>query len=276
MTLSPSPARVVATLLACAGALAAGDAVPETDIDVTRSYSYDEIAEGRDIHEGIYGSHGDGEFDEWRIHLGVSPGLDRVQIKSNINGNPYPGPAFVETDRVVNDPALPPQIGLVWVLGDYERRDGGWFYTLGLEYTRRDYQILYGIGADSVPLRLNAVAAHLGMGHAWYLHPRLRVEVEPFAAVGMMWNELDLIDLSIPAPEKVWNGGPLIEGGIRSAVVWHPARTQSWHLGAALDWRTGYAQTIYNAEDATLGNIRGEVRLWWYGFGGSLFYGQKF
>ena len=65
-------------------------------------------------------------------------------------------------------------------------------------------------------------------------------------------------------------------GTIASIMRMQARRVSGQEFQAALDWRTGYAQTIYNAEDATLGNIRGEVRLWWYGFGGSLFYGQKF
>lgn len=262
--------RVVASLLACA----VGCAAAEVD-DVTMTYSYEEVAAGKDIHEGIYGSHGAGEFDEWRLHLGVSPGIDRIQLKTTINGNAYPGPASVETDRVISDPALSPQIGLVWVLGDYERGDEGWFSTLGFEFTRREYKILYGLGAESVPLNLNAVTVHFGMGYGWYLGSRLRYEFEPFVNAGMMWTELDLIDMSIPAPEIRVSGGPQIEAGIRNALIWHPARTQEWHLGAALDYRTGYAQTIFETS-GTAGDIRSEVRFWWYGFGGSLFYGHKF
>ncbi len=262
--------RVAASLFACA----IGCAAAEVD-DVTLTYSYEEVAAGRDIDEGIYGSHGSGEFDEWRLHLGLSPGIDRVQLKTTINGNAYPGPASVETDRVISDPALPPQIGLVWVLGDYERGDEGWFSTLGLEFTRREYKILYGLGAESVPLNLNALTVHFGMGYAWYLGSRLRYELEPFVSAGMMWSELDLIDLSIPAPEIRLSGGPQFEAGVRNALIWHPARTQAWHLGASLDYRTGYAQTIFH-DSGTAGDIRSEVRFWWYGFGGSLFFGQKF
>ena len=262
--------RVAASLFACA----IGCAAAEVD-DVTLTCSYEEVAAGRDIDEGIYGSHGSGEFDEWRLHLGLSPGIDRVQLKTTINGNAYPGPASVETDRVISDPALPPQIGLVWVLGDYERGDEGWFSTLGLEFTRREYKILYGLGAESVPLNLNALTVHFGMGYAWYLGSRLRYELEPFVSAGMMWSELDLIDLSIPAPEIRLSGGPQFEAGVRNALIWHPARTQAWHLGASLDYRTGYAQTIFH-DSGTAGDIRSEVRFWWYGFGGSLFFGQKF
>jgi hypothetical protein len=260
--------RAVATLIACAAVLGAAD-------DMISTYTFEEVADGRDIHEGIYGGHGDGEFDEWRLHLGVAPGLDRIQLKSTINGSAYPGPPSVETDKVINNPALSPQIGLEWVLGDYDRGDQGWFYSMGVEYTRREYKVLYALGTASVPLKLNAVAVQFGMGYAYYLTSSLRYEFEPFATVGLMWNELDLIDLSIPAPTTRMSAGPLVEAGLRNALIWHPGGTQSWHLGAALDYRTGYAQTIYN-ESGAAGDVRSEVRLWWYGFGGSLFYGQKF
>ncbi len=260
--------RVVASLLACAVGLVAA----EVD-DVTMTYTYEETAAGRDIHEGIYGSHGAGEFDEWRLHLGLAPAIDRVQLKTNINGNPYPGPGAVETDLVVS--ALSPQIGLVWVLGDYEGGDHGWFSTLGFEFTRREYKILYGLGVASVPLDLNSLTAHFGMGYAWYLGSRLRYEFEPFVNAGMMWTDLDLIDLSTSTPDIQLSGGPQIEAGIRNALIWHPARTQAWHLGAALDYRTAYAQTMYDGSGEA-GDIRSEVRFWWYGFSASLFYGAKF
>lgn len=263
------PVRVVASLLACAVGIAA-----EVD-DVTMTYSYEETAAGRDIHEGIYGSHGNGEFDEWRLHLGVAPGMDRIQLKTSINGNAYPGPAAVETDRLVNDPPMPPQIGLMWVLGDYDSADEGWFNTLGGEFTRRNYKIIYDIGAASVPLNLSALTLHFGMGYAWYLGGRVRYELEPFVNAGMMWTDLDLVDMTIPAPEVKVSGGPVIEGGLRNALIWHPGSSQSWHLGGALDYRTGYAQTIYNSEDAA-GAVRSEVRFYWYGICGSIFYGHKF
>ncbi len=263
------PIRVVASLLACIAMAAAADD------DVTLGYSYEDIAAGRDIHEGIYGSHGSGEFDEWRLHLGIAPGIDRIQLRTSINGDPYPGPGVVETDRVINDPALAPQIGVEWVLGDYERGDQGWFSTFGLEYTRRDYKILYGLGASSIPLRLNALTAQFGMGYGWYLSNQFRYELEPFVSGGMMWTDLDLIDLSIPAPVVKVSGGPVVEGCLRNALIWHPGNTQGWHLGAALDYRVGYAQTIYNDTGAA-GDVRSEVRFWWYGFGTSVFYGAKF
>ncbi len=262
------PVRIVVSLIAGIAGLVAVD-------DVTLTYTYEEVAAGRDIHEGIYGSQGAGEFDEWRVHLGVAPGIDRIQIKSTINGDPYPGPGAIESDKVVNSPALPPQIGVVWVLGDYQRGDEGWFSTLGFEFTRREYKILYGIGAASVPLNLNAITAHFGMGYGWYLNSRFRYEFEPFVNAGLMWNELDLLDMSIPAPEVRISAGPIIEGGLRNVLVWHPARTQAWHLGATVDYRTGYAQSIFHDSGAA-GDINSEVRLWWYGFGYSVFYGHKF
>ena len=260
--------RVVASLLACIVGLVAVD-------DVTMTYSYEEVSAGRDINENIYGSHGSGEFDEWRIRLGFAPGLDLVQLKSSVNGAAYPGPGQVETDQVVNSPAMAPQIGMEWVLGDYEGGDEGWFTTLGLEYTQREYTILYGLGAASVPLKLNSVTISFGMGYGWYLNSRVRYEIEPFINAGMMWTELDLIDLSVPAPEIQVSGGPVIEGGLRNALIWHPARTQAWHLGAALDYRTGYAQTVYHSS-GTAGDVDSEVRLWWHGFCYSVFYGAKF
>ena len=262
--------RVVASLLVCAAGLVAA----EVD-DVTLTYSYEEVADGRDIHEGIYGSHGAGEFDEWRLHLGLAPAIDLVQLKSTVNGQAYPGPGFVETDLVVSDPAMASQLGLIWVLGDYESGDEGWFSTLGVEFTQRNYRILYGIGSASVPLSLNSMAVHFGMGYGRYLGSRLRYEFEPFVNAGLMWTELDLIDLTIPAPELRVSGGPQIEAGLRNALIWHPAATQTWHLGAALDYRIGYAQTIFH-DSSTSGDIRSEARFWWNGFGGSLFYGHKF
>jgi len=265
----------VATLISCACALGAADSV-------TSEYSFEELSNGRDIHEGIYGSNGDGEFDEWRLHLGYAPALDRIQLKGKVNGDPYPGPPAVETDKVISDPAVSPQIGLVWVLGDYARGDQGWFYTLGLEYTHREYQILYGLGTLSNELKLNAVSARMGMGYAWYLNPHLRYEIEPFLAVGVMWNELDLLDLSAKSPTIRSSSGPLIEGGLRNALIWHPASTQAWHLGVALDYRSGYAQATFHDKQTSTSNgatddtLDSEVRMWWYGFGASLFYGRKF
>ncbi len=261
-------ARVVASLLACIAGLVAVD-------DVTMTYSYDEVAAGRDIKEGIYASHGSGEFDEWRLRFGLAPGIDRVRLKSTVNGLPHPGPSAVENDGVVNSPAMAPLIGVAWVLGDYDRGDEGWFATLGVEYTRRRYTIRYGLGVASVPLKLSAATISVGMGYGCYLSSRLRYEVEPFINAGMMWSELDLVDLSIPAPEVRVSGGPVIEGGLRNALIWHPARTQAWHLGAALDYRYGYAQTAYR-DSGTYGDINSEAQFWWYGFSYSVFYGMKF
>jgi len=262
--------RVAASLLAIAAGLAAGEAD-----DVTLSYSYEDTAAGRDINEGVYGSHGAGEFDEWRLHLGLAPGFDRIQVASSLNGDPYFGNSLVETDRVLNDPALPPQIGLVWVLGDYEGSQEGWFATLGLEYTKRDYQIIYEIKVLSQELSLQSFTAHLGMGYAWYLGSRFRYEIEPFVNAGIMFTDLDVVDLASSTQSMESNSGPVIEGGLRNALIWHPAATQSWHLGFALDYRVGYAQTIYQQTDGT-DEWRSEIRFHWYGFGGSLFYGHKF
>lgn len=260
--------RVVVTLIACVTAMAAAD-------DVTSEYTFEDVARGRDIHEGIYGSAGDGEFDEWRLHLGTAPNLDRIQLKGKLNGDPYPGDPYVETDRMVSDPAFSPQIGLTWVLGDYERGDQGWFYTLGIEYTYREYQILYALGTNSVPLKLHTFAAQLGMGYGWYLNPRFRVEIEPLLTAGIMWNELDLLDMNVPAPSVRSSTGPMIEGGLRGSLIWHPAATQAWHLGTSVDYRSGYAQTTFH-DTGTFGTLDSEVRLWWYGFGASVFYGAKF
>lgn len=267
----PSLSRTLVVLLAGISSAAAADG----GSDMSLEYTYEEQAAGKDIHEAIYGSHGDGEFDEWRLHLGAAPGLDRIQLKTLLNGQPYPGPGYPETDRVINEPFLAPQIGLTWVLGDYERADQGWFYTLGLEYTRRDYTILYGLGADSAELRLNAVTAGVGMGYAWYLNPHWRFEINPFATMGAMWNELDLIDTQLNVPNIRRSRGVVVEVGVRNSLIWHPAKTQEWHLGGAVDYRSGYAQTIFHDENPG-GKIDSEVRLWWYGFGYSIFYGQKF
>jgi len=260
------PVRIVASLLACSAGLVAVD---------NATYSYDELAAGRDIHDDIYSKHGGGEFDEWRIHLGYAPAIDRAQLKSTVKGQAYPGNGYAETDKVVSSPALSPQIGLEWVLGDYEGGDYGWFATLGLEYTRRNYRILYGLGTASVPLRMDVVTAKIGMGYGWYLNDSLRYEFEPFVDAGMMWTELDLIDLSLPAPTVRVSGGPTIEGGLRNALIWHPGRTQSWHLGVTLDYRAGYAQTIFHTSGPD-GDVDSEVRFWWYGFCSSVLVGAKF
>lgn len=262
------PVRAAVMLIACAVAAGAAE-------DITSEYTYEEVAGGRDIHEGIYGSTGDGEFDEWRLHLGTAPNLDRVQIKNKLNGAAYPGDPYVETDKVVSEPSYSPQIGLQWVLGDYDRADEGWFYTLGLEYTYRQYRILYALGTNSSELPFHSLSARVGMGYGWYLTPRFRFEFEPFVALGIMWNELDLIDLAVPRPENRSSNGPIIEGGVRTSLIWHPAATQAWHLGAALDYRSGYAQTTF-ADSGDFGTVTGEMRLWWYGFGGAVFYGAKF
>ena len=263
------PVGVALTLLACASVAAAAD--------VTDEYSYEDIAAGRDIHEGVYAKLSGGEFDEFRLQLGVAPGIDRVQVSSSINGAAYPGPALKETDRAYNDPALPTQIALTWILGDFDEPDQGWYYSLGLEFTQRQYLVLYGVGSESSELDLNALALHIGMGYAWYLDPRWRVEIEPFVAAGLMWTELDLFDVSetTPLPANKRSDGPLIEAGLRTALVWHPQATQEWHIGAALDYRAGYAQTHYK-NSGPGGDVESEYRLWWYGFGASLFYGQRF
>lgn len=262
--------RVTATLLVCAAGLVAGEAD-----DVTLSYSYEDVADGRDIKEGIYGSQGAGEFDEWRLHLGVAPGLDRVEVKTSLNGQTYFGESKIEVDRILNDPPLPPQIGLMWVLGDFEGGDHGWFSTLGLEYTHRQYQIIYEIKVLSPPLNMDSLTVHFGMGYAWYLSSRVRYEFEPFINGGMMWTQMDLVDLASLAPTIKVNGGPVIEGGLRNALIWHPGNSQGWHFGASLDYRAGYAQTIYDETNGT-DNIRSEIRMKWAGFGGSVFYGAKF
>ena len=262
------PVRVVASLLACSVGLFAAD-------DVTMEYTYDELAAGQDIHEGLYGSQGSGEFDEWRIHLGVSPSIDRVQVKSNSNGQAYPGPKFVETDKVINDPIMPRQIGLTWVMGDYASANEGWFVTLGLEYTWRTYSILYANGTDSSNLKVNSLAMHFGLGYAWYINPNLRYEIEPFVSPGMLWTTLEVRD---PASEDVGleaQGGAMFEAGLRNALIWHPAHTQAWHLGLSIDYRTGYGQVIYN-DNTIAGPVHNEARFFWYGLCGALFYGHKF
>lgn len=265
----PSRRLVSAAVTLFAAASACGAA------DITSGYSFEEVADGRDIHEGIYGSASDGEFDEWRLHLGTAPNLDRIQLKSKLNGAPYPGDPAIETDKVVSEPTFSPQIGLQWVLGDYERADQGWFYTLGLEYTFRQYRILYALGTNSSELTLHTLAARLGMGYGWYLSERFRFEFEPFVSAGVMWNELDLLDLSVPQPENRSSTGPVIEGGARASLLWHPAATQTWHLGAAVDYRSGYAQTTFH-DSGDAGTLDSEVRLWWYGIGASVFYGTRF
>lgn len=268
------PARNCALLLvACATGLAAADN------DASRDYTWEELRAGRDIQEGIYNRLTGGEFDEWRLRLGVHPGLDRIQIKNNISGIGYPGPAFVETDKIVNDPALPMDVNLGWILGDFDAEDQGWFYGLGLGYVSRNYRILYGIGTASTDLALQSIGVDIQMGYAWYLNPRLRVELAATLGYGLMWNQIDLVELPSGFQKNQLGSGGYLEGGGRAALVWHPARTQAWHLGLEVNYLTGYGQVAFHTEDSTGGiitNVDSEARLWWVGFGVGVFYGHRF
>lgn len=267
------PARNCALLLVCASGLAA------VDNDITRDYTAEEMRAGRDIKEGVYNGLSGGEFDEWRFRLGVHPGLDRIQIKSTVAGLAYPGPAYVETDRVVNMPALPRDLSLTWILGDFDVEDQGWFYGLGLEYVSRRYRIIYGIGTASPELNLHAIGIGVQMGYAWYLSPVVRLEVAPTLGFGLMWNQMDLVDLVTTDQKSQLGSGGYLEGGVRTAVLWHPAKTQTWHIGFELNLLTGYGQTSFHIKDTTAGvttSVDSEVRLWWVGFGGALFYGHRF
>lgn len=263
------PARICATLLVCAGGLAAVDA------DVTRDYTWEEMQAGKDIHEDIYNSLSSGEFDEWRFRLGIHPGIDRIQVKSEISGTAYPGPAYAETDKVVNDPAVATAMSLGWILGDFDSATQGWFYGLSLDYVKRTYRILYAIGTGSTDLDLHALGVGMQMGYAWYTGPRVRFEVAPVVGVGIIWNELDLVSLESGYQQNKLGIGPYVEGGVRGAVVWHPAKTQAWHLGAELDYIAGYGQTMFH-DKGPLGTLDSEARLWWLGFGASVFYGHRF
>lgn len=263
--------RTLRTLAAAAAlvpsAIAATSAVPET--------TYEDLVAGRDIYESIYGGYNTFEFDEWRLHLGLAPGLDRVRLRGDFNAAPYPGPRLVESDRVRNDPALPPRLGISWVLGDFVLPDRGWFYTVGLEYTQRDFVILYDNGADSPQLRSDAVALRMGYGFAWYLATHLRYELEAYAAPSLVWSEVDTPDPSTLAPVKPTGTGFGIDGGIRQALVVHPQGGQSWHLGLALDYEVGYARTTFDTSGPG-GVIALTSEYMYNGFGYSAFFGHRF
>ena len=267
------PARNCALLLVCATGLTA------VDNDASRDFTWEELQAGRDIKEGIYNRLSGGEFDEWRLHLGVHPGLDRIQLKNQVAGIAYPGPAYVETDRVVNDPALPMVASFAWILGDFDAEDQGWFYGMGLDYVNRNYRVLYGVGTASADLAVHSLGLGLQMGYAWYLNPRVRFEAAPTLGFGLMWNQIDSVDLQTGFQKNQLGAGGYLEGGGRAALVWHPARTQAWHLGFEVTYTAGYGQTSFHTKDNSTGietSIDSEVRLWWAGFGGALFYGHRF
>jgi hypothetical protein len=263
-------ARIVASLAVCVGLLAAVDEVP-----LEHKYSYDDLAAGRDIHEGVYGGTTSGEFDEWRLNLGLAPGVDVIQVKNKLNGVPSPGPSFVESDKVINSPALATNAQIQWVLGDFDRADRGWFYTIGLDYVLRSYTIRYANQTNSPQLDLHAIGLHLGIGHAWYLSPSLRYELEPFVGGGAFITELDAVSTQTGNAKVSTTLGSVAEAGVRQSIVWHPGDTQTWHVGASFDYRTGYAQTTFH-DKGPIGNYDTEVRLWWWGIGTSIFYGCRF
>ncbi|MDW8373276.1 MAG: hypothetical protein RMM29_06475 [Planctomycetota bacterium] len=251
--------------------------------DLTDRYTAEELAAGKDISEHIYGSHGAGEFDEWRVHLGFAPGIDRIEVKAEVNGRPYPGPARIESDDVINEPAMPPRLGVEWLLGDFDDPRQGWFVTLGLEFTMREYLLVYGIGATTRPLDLYAATASVGMGYAWYWGPTWRWELQGFLNGGMMWTQLEVVDLTSRRPQLAIDNGPQVEAGSRFAAVWHPSYTQAWHVGALVDYRVGYAQTIYHNDVEIVEQgvpetrtMRGEFRFRWHGFGYGIFFGHRF
>lgn len=262
-------ARIAATLLACAAGLVAADDLGGT------TYSWDELQRGKDIHEDIYNSLSGGEFDEWRLGITMAPVLDRIQLKSDINGQPYPGPVAVETDRAFNDPFMAPGLSLAWVLGDFDREDQGWYYAFGLDYTRRQYHILYAIGTESNLLTSHQMGVSFEAGYMWYVHPNWRVELAPRLAGGLMWNQVDSIDMNSGLSATPFSQGYYIEAGGRAALAWHPSGSKAWHIGLGMDYRSGYGQVIFNDEGA-LGTTRTEARMWWYGFGYSLYYGHRF
>ncbi|MEK7413226.1 MAG: hypothetical protein AAB263_07905 [Planctomycetota bacterium] len=270
------PVPLVASLLASVAALVAAEQPPvPRRPDITRDMSYEDWLAGRDIKEQIYGSAQSGEFDEWRFHIGWVPGIDRVQVKSTVGGTAYPGPVNVETDRTLNNPVFGTTLEAEWILGDFDHERDGWFYSLGFEYYERRYKILYAVGANSPDLTMIATGVGVGMGYAWYLTPHWRYEIQPKLTLGLVWNQIDLLDLELANQSNKTGTGPYIELGLRQALIWHPANTQRWHLGASLDYRAGYAQTSYRTQ-TVLGDTNSEVRLWWAGFGATLFYGQRF
>ena len=271
------PAPLVATLLVSAGILVAAEdqPTPPPRPEISHDFSYEDMLAGKDISEGVHSGLQSGEFDEWRFHVGWVPGIDRVQVKSTVGGFAYPGPVSVETDKTLNKPVFGTALEAEWIIGDFDNEREGWFYSLGLEYYERRYKILYGIGANSPDLTMTASGVSAGMGYAWYLTPHWRYEIEPKMTLGLVWNQIDLLDLSVFNQSNKLGTGPYIELGLRQALVWHPANTQQWHIGASLDYRAGYAQTSYRTQTAA-GDTNSEVRLWWAGFGASLFYGRRF
>ena len=267
--------RIVAAMVACVGVLAAVDQPDPREREIGHDYTYEDIAAGKDIHEGVYHGLSGGEFDEWRIRLGTLPALDRVQVKSTVAGAAYPGPVSVETDKTISKPPFAVDIQIEWILGDFDKTKEGWFYSLGFEYYERDYKILYAVGASSPALHLFSTGVSVGMGYARYVTPHLRYEIEPMMTAGLVWNQIDLIDLAQANQDNKLGTGPYIEGCLRQSLVWHPGKTQGWHVGVSLDYRGGYAQTSYRTQ-TSLGDLNSEVRLWWVGFGGSIFYGRRF
>lgn len=268
--MSNPQARIVATLLACAAGIAAAEG-----LGTQPKYTWDELQSGRDINEGIYHSLVGSEFDEWRVYVGAAPSLDRIQVKGEINDAAYPGPVPVETDRVVSNPEIATYASLTWVLGDFDRADRGWYYGLGFEYTRRAFQILYGIGTISPTLQMSQFGTSLQIGYMWYVHPRWRLELASRFAAGATYVQFDTVELENGFADLRSKVGPYIEGGGRAAVAWHPTGTQSWNIGTALDYRSGYAQAIYK-NSGPLGDNRTEMRMWWYGFSASVFYSHRF
>lgn len=260
-------ARIAASLLACiAGASAA---------DLAGDYSWEDLQAGRDIHEGIYNQLSSGEFDEWRLGFTLAPAIDRVQVKGQINDLAYPGPVAVETDRVVNRPAMAPGLDCTWVLGDFDAPDHGWYYGLGFNYQQRAYRILYAIGTESPELRVHQFGVSLEVGYMWYLSRNLRFEFAPRLAGGAMLSQFDTVELDQGFSELRQSLGAWIEGGGRAALAWHPAGTQAWHIGFETNYRSGYGQANFR-NDGALGETRTESRLWWYGFGYALYYGRRF
>jgi len=262
-------ARIAASLLVCAAALAAADGLG------TEAYTWDELQAGKDIHEGIYNSLAGGEFDEWRLGITLSPTIDRIQVKGDVNGAPYPGPAGTETDRAYSVRDLGRGLSLTWVLGDFDRSDQGWYYGLGLDYSSRTYHILYAVGTESERLTAHLLGASFEYGYMWYLDPHWRLELGARVAGGPMWNQMDMVEMTSGFSDTPFAQGVWIEGGGRAAIAWHPTGTKAWNIGLGMDYRHGYGQVFHDVE-GPLGDMRTEVRMWWYGFGYSLFYGHRF
>lgn len=128
-----------------------------------------------------------------------------------------------------------------------------------------------------------ALTGSVGMGYGWYWGPTWRWELAAFGSIGAMWTEIETVDLVSLRPKVAVDSGPQFEAGVRAAAVWHPSYTQAWHLGTLVDYRVGYAQTVYRTDVEVINHgvpetqsVRGEFQFRWHGFGYGIFFGHRF